>query len=308
MVVGASPKTAMEVVKGKDLSGKIAVVTGGNSGIGLETVRTLAYAGAEVYYTARSMETGQKVQQTEFQDSRLSGKTHLLHLDLADLSSVQNVAKQLQNLQRIDYLILNAGIMACPYGQTKHGFEKQFGINVIGHFYLEQLLEKKLVSQATPSRIIILSSVAHQFGWIDLKDLHYRHGRSYWSWPAYGQSKMGDLLWAKDLGRRLSGTNVTVFSIHPGNIYTNLQKYLFFGLIIFVLMSWLRVTKSTQQGAATSVWAATTPGIEKHTGSYCEDCRVSEPVKYAQNPKLANDLCNTIQQQLDSALRNGKFE
>lgn len=149
-------------------------------------------------------------------------------LDLGDLSSVKLFADDILATEpRIDFLIYNAGIMALPYPEyTNSGFEKQIGINHYGHFYLNHLLLPRLLhTKDTLGRVVVLSSVAHEMGELDWNDLHYKNGRAYgYGWPAYGQSKLANLLFAKELADRLANTNITVVAVHPGLIQTNLWK------------------------------------------------------------------------------------
>ena len=153
----------------------------------------------------------------------------VMALDLSSLSSIKEFASQfLANENRLDFLVLNAGIMALPKLEfTDAGFEKQIGVNHFGHFYLTQLLQKKIQeSPNTAGRIVVLSSSAHNFGSVQPEDLHYTKGRKYISWQAYGQSKLANLLHAKALADRLKGTDVTAVAVHPGVIKTNLWRLL----------------------------------------------------------------------------------
>lgn len=149
-------------------------------------------------------------------------------LDLNSLPSIKQFATEfLKSESRLDFLVLNAGIMALPQAEyTDAGFERQIGVNHFGHFYLTQLLLPKMLSTPdTAGRVVVLSSSAHEFGSFDFEDLHYKNGRPYKSgWPAYGQSKLANLLFAKELADRLEGTQISAVSVHPGVIHTALWK------------------------------------------------------------------------------------
>lgn len=185
-------KTAQQVVDDNggpgSLKGKVAVITGGNGGIGLETARALSSGGCRVVVGSRNVVNGKAAVKEAGIDE---GLVEVLQLDLEDLDSVEMFAAKCNREARIDYLVLNSGIMALPKLEyTKFGFERQIGTNHYGHFYLVSLLFDKLRSQAFPSRVVALSSIGHTYGRVNPKDLHYKHGRIYRPWPAYGQSKV----------------------------------------------------------------------------------------------------------------------
>jgi len=219
--------------EGKYLAGKTAIVTGGNSGIGLEVSKALAYAGARVILCSRSVKAGQSAVESEIAQAGLGGYTAdtkniiVKELDLNSLASIKKFATDfLATEARLDFLVLNAGIMALPNKEyTDAGFERQIGVNHFGHFYLTQLLQDKLLTTPhTAGRVVVLSSSAHNMGKVVPSDLHYTNGRAYKGWEAYGQSKLANLLFAKGLADRLKGTPATAVSVHPGVIQTNLWK------------------------------------------------------------------------------------
>eukprot|EP00284_Hemiselmis_tepida_P014921 CAMPEP_0174920996 /NCGR_PEP_ID=MMETSP1355-20121228/4841_1 /TAXON_ID=464990 /ORGANISM="Hemiselmis tepida, Strain CCMP443" /LENGTH=345 /DNA_ID=CAMNT_0016166427 /DNA_START=44 /DNA_END=1077 /DNA_ORIENTATION=- len=283
--------TAKDVIDAfnPDLKGKVAVVTGGNSGIGIETVKALASAGARVVLCSRSVEAGEKavkdyVKASEGREiqggySVPSADVRVLPLDLADLASVDELVKQLEGEDRIDYLVLNAGVMAGPKGATKQGFERQIGTNHFGHFHLTQKLLPRLKAQQDPSRIVLVASTAHQTGKLDLSDLNYQKGRTYTPWGAYGQSKLANILHAKGLQDRLKGTKVTATCLHPGVIATPLWRDTTSILSKFIVPLFIR-DKSPQQGAATTVFACLADAAEVG-GQYLDDCKVATPKKNA---------------------------
>ena len=208
-----------------DQSGKLAIVTGANSGIGLETARWLALRGARVILACRS-EARAKVAIAEIHASAPEAELEFMALDLADLDQVRSFASAvLEREQRIDLLINNAGVMIPPESKTKQGFELQFGVNHLGHFALTGLLLPRL--RATPgARVVNVSSLAHRFGKLNFDDLDFEK-RGYQAGPAYGQSKLANLLFTFELGRRLSaaGEGLIVAAAHPGWTSTNLQQH-----------------------------------------------------------------------------------
>ena len=230
----------------------------------------------------------------------------VMALDLSSLSSIKEFASQfLANENRLDFLVLNAGIMALPKLEfTDAGFEKQIGVNHFGHFYLTQLLQKKI--QETPNtsgRIVVLTSVAHKHGEIVSEDLHYTKGRQYNGWKSYGQSKLANLLYAKALADRLKGTNITAVAVHPGVIQTNLWNQ----SLISKLIGNLITSKTIPQGAATTIFACVAPrvGTDCLRGAYLEDCSPSLPSKSGQDEDkiLRNKLWTATEEQLAFATK-----
>ena len=195
-----------------DLSGRTAVITGANSGLGLVTARELAAAGAHVVFAVRDVTRGEAAAST------MTGSTEVRRLDLADLASVRAFAEQWQG--PLDLLINNAGVMAIPERRTADGFEMQFGTNHLGHFALTNLLLPHVTG-----RVVSVASSAHRFGRIDFDDLNSRKG--YGRWRAYGQSKLANLLFVLELSRRLAavGSQVGAHAAHPGYAATNLQGH-----------------------------------------------------------------------------------
>lgn len=203
---------------------------GGNSGIGLEACKVLAYCGCKVYLCSRSISNGEAAIEKEIKQEgegkyvvQDTSNIFVKQLDLNSLASVKALADDLNNsLDRIDYLILNAGIMALPaLERTADGLEKQIGVNHFGHFYLTQLLLPKMKKQTFPSRIVSLSSTAKDMSNLHAKDLQYKE-RTYKSWEAYGNSKLANFLYARTLAAQLKDTPIRVASVHPGVIKTNL--------------------------------------------------------------------------------------
>ena len=206
-----------------NLSGKVALITGANSGIGYETAKALAEKGTHVVMACRNMDKAEQAK-SDIRQSVSNGELTIIQLDLADLDSVKSFTEKFKaEYSQLDYLINNAGVMIPPFTKTKDGFEVQFGANHLGHFALTGHLLDLL--QATPqARIINVSSAAHRFGKIDFENLHAEKG--YNAQGAYGQSKLANLLFTRELNRRLEaqGSDVMATSAHPGWTVTSLQK------------------------------------------------------------------------------------
>ena len=264
--------TAAEVIDGIDLAGKTALVTGGYSGLGTETVRALAGAGARVIVGARRPDAAAS------DLAGVAGEITVLKLDLSDPASIDGFAAQVAGIAgTIELLINNAAIMACPKALDPRGYESQFATNHLGHFQLTARLWPLL--KAGGARVVALSSVGHQRGGPDLADINFEH-REYDKWTAYGQAKSANALFALELDRLGQASGVRAFSVHPGGIKTPLQRHL--TLEEQIAMGWFdaegnlsEVFKSPEQGAATSVWCAVSPLLDGLGGVYCEDCNVA---------------------------------
>ena len=259
--------TAEEVTTGLDLTGKTALVTGCNSGIGFETMRVLAMRGAEVIGTARSLDTARDA------CAKVKGTVRPVACELTDLDSVARCADEVvASAPALDMLICNAGIMMLPKLEQVRGIEKQFFTNHVGHFLLvNRLLDS--VKVAPQGRIVLLSSEGHRFApkeGIQFDNLSGQKG--YGALKAYGQSKLANILMAVGLTERLKGTAVTANALHPGVIKTNLTRH-----VSSILMSVLSVvtigqTKSIPQGAATTCVVAADPALARVSGCYFSDC------------------------------------
>ncbi|GAA3892202.1 oxidoreductase [Streptomyces sedi] len=247
-----------------DLSGRRAVVTGANSGLGYATARELARHGARVVLACRSGQRG-----GEAQDRLLAevpgAEVEFRPLDLADLKSVRAFAEELDG-ERLDLLINNAGVMAMPYGRTADGFETQIGVNHLGHFALTGLLLPKLLA-AQGARVVTLSSISHFGGQVNLDDLHGE--RRYNRWTTYSRSKSANLLFVHELARRIdaAGADVMAAAAHPGYAATNLQYAAprLEGRRFaerFTTLTYRLLAQSAEQGALPTLFAATAPGVE----------------------------------------------
>ena len=264
--------TATEALAGIDLTGKLAIVTGGYSGIGLETTRVLSNAGAHVIVPARRRGTAEEA---------LAGidGVEIDELDLGDLDSVRAFADRfLASGRGIDLLIGSAGIMACPETRVGPGWEAQFATNHLGHF---ALVNRLLPAISPGARVISVSSRGHHGSAIRWDDPHFDHG--YDKWQAYGQSKTANVLFAVHLDTLAQERGVRAFAVHPGVILTNLGRYmtrqdqLDIGLVDDAGNVIYPGIKTVEQGAATQVWAATSAQLAGMGGVYCEDCDIAEP-------------------------------
>jgi NAD(P)-dependent dehydrogenase (short-subunit alcohol dehydrogenase family) len=263
--------TAAEVVAGLDLTGKLAIVTGGYSGIGLETTRALAGAGAHVVVPARRRATAEEA-------LRGFENVEVDELDLADLGSVRAFAERFATSGRgIDFFIGSAGIMACPETRVGPGWEAQFATNHLGHFALVNRLRPAFTPGA---RVVSVSSRGHHYGPVRFDDLNFERG--YDKWLAYGQAKTANVLFAVHLDKLAREQGVRAFALHPGRILTDLVRHLDRQELVDAGMvdESGRVTggaKTPEQGAATQVWAATSPQLDGLGGVYLEDCDIAEP-------------------------------
>ncbi|WP_416404413.1 SDR family NAD(P)-dependent oxidoreductase [Arthrobacter sp. LFS091] len=268
--------TAREVIDGIDLSGKSAIVTGGYSGLGLETVRALASAGASVTVPARRVEHAKEV----LAAAGLGDAVTVEEMDLADQDSVKAFAQRfLAGHSSLDILINNAAIMASPEQRVGPGWEAQFATNHLGHYTLVNALWPALAASGD-ARVISLSSTGHKLSPIRFDDVNFDGG--YDKWRAYGQAKTANALFAVELDRLGQDSGVRAFAVHPGGIMTELQRHL--PKEEMVAAGWMDAEgnvregfKTPEQGAATSVWAATSPALSGMGGVYCEDCDVANP-------------------------------
>ncbi|MFB4282456.1 MULTISPECIES: SDR family NAD(P)-dependent oxidoreductase [unclassified Nonomuraea] len=264
--------TADDVLHGIDLSGKLAIVTGGYSGIGLEATRALTRAGAHVVVPARRVETaGAAVRGID--------GVEVDELDLGDLDSVRGFADRFLATGRSAEIVINsAGIMACPETRVGPGWEAQFATNHLGHYALVNLLWPAIARGQ--GRVVAVSSGAHRRSGIRWDDVQFERG--YDKWLAYGQSKTANVLFAVHLDALARDLGVRAFSLHPGGILTPLQRHL--PKEEMVAAGWIDEEgnpletsfKTPEQGAATMVWAATSPQLDGMGGVYCDDCDIAE--------------------------------
>jgi NAD(P)-dependent dehydrogenase (short-subunit alcohol dehydrogenase family) len=297
--------TAADAIQGRNLSGKTAIVTGGYSGIGLETTRVLSEAGATVIVPARSADKAR---------ANLAGlpQVEIAAIDLVDRSSIDSFAQRfLAGGRPLHLLINNAGVMASPLSRDSRGNESQFSANHLGHFQLTLRLWPALL-KAGGARVITLSSRGHRFSGVDFDDPNFAR-RPYDKWKAYGQSKTANALFALGLDRRGQAHGIRAFSVHPGGISTDLGRHLTeddlkaFKLVrcpdgsIVPDATNTRRFKTVSQGAATTIWCATSAQLNDMGGVYCEDCDIAEVIPgdialpggvapWACDPELAERL------------------
>lgn len=270
--------TTDEVLAGVDLTGKRVLVTGVSAGLGVETARALAAHGAQVVGAARDLDKARRA-------TAGIGGLELVELDLASLASVRACADALVKAGRpFDLVIANAGVMACPKGQTADGFETQFGTNHLGHFLLVNRIAPLMREGA---RLVSLASSGHRFSDVDLDDPNFER-TAYDPMVAYGRSKTANILFAVEFDRRHKARGVRAAAVHPGGIQTELGRHIgddqlaaYVEQINKDLAEQGRPPfqfKTIPQGAATSVWVGAVASAEAVGGRYCENCHVSEIV------------------------------
>ncbi len=273
--------TALEVVEGVNLTGKQVVVTGCYAGIGIETVRALASAGAKVTMACRDAVKAAAVAD-ELNQALGVNTISSAALDLGQLSSVRAFVAQYSAVHdKLDILINNGAVMACPPGKTADGFELQFGVNHMGHFALTKGL-LPLLKKAGAARVVCLSSTGHFLSPVVFDDIHFEN-RDYEPWSSYGQSKTACSLLAVGIQDRYSSEGIEAFAVHPGGIMTTLQRHMSDEDI--QSRGWVDEEgnvnerfKTVEQGASTSVFAATSDLLTGKGGCYLEDCGIAEVV------------------------------
>lgn len=304
-----------EVIQGIDLRGKTAIVTGGASGLGVETVRALAAAGAHIVMPVRSRDKGERVA-ADIRSLTGNKAIEVADMDLAVYDSVRTFADGfVKSGSPLHILINNAGIMATPERRIMGNIESQFGTNHLGHMVLTCHLLPALLKGA-PSRVVELSSIGHRRAPVNFEDPNFeRH--PYDKWEAYGQAKTANSLFAIELNRRLEGRGINAYAVHPGGIMTNLQRDMSKEEI--KAFGWVddegRVNerfKTPAGGASTSVWCATSPLLASGGGFYCEDCNIAVAVPaddttftgvrpWAIDPEAAKRLWSMSERLLDES-------
>nr|XP_042911079.1 retinol dehydrogenase 12-like isoform X1 [Parasteatoda tepidariorum] len=248
---------------------KIVIITGGNAGIGKETALDLAKRGAKVIIACRDTRKGEEAAQ-DIKEKEPSAAIQVEQLDLSSFASIRKFAENiLQTEQRIHILINNAGVASCPKSLTEDGFEMQFGVNHLGHFLLTNLLLERLKVSA-PARIVNVSSIAHIYGKINFNDINL--DRNYEPLAAYCRSKLANILFTRELAKRLEGTDVTTYCLHPGAVHTGLGRHLNTSVNKFIghiyegcsKLFW----KNARNGAQTSIYCAVEESLENQSGYY----------------------------------------
>jgi NAD(P)-dependent dehydrogenase (short-subunit alcohol dehydrogenase family) len=297
---------ARDVVAGHDLTGKVAIVTGGATGIGIETARALAEAGAEVVIAVRKPDLAEAAV-ADINKTAKGAKASWSMLDLSSFKSIRAFAERWGE-RPLNLLINNAGVMACPLAYTEDGLEMQIGTNHFGHFLLSVLLAQNLVagakSSGKTSRLVSLSSIGHRRSPVNFDDPNFRD-RPYDKWESYGQAKTANALFAVGFNKRFKDQGVTANAVMPGGIMTPLQRHL--PLDEQKALGWIDDAgkvrdgfKTPQQGASTSVWAAVGDELEGVGGLYLEDLAQAKPwtkeagwsgvMPYALDPEQAERL------------------
>ena len=292
----------------KDLKGQVIIVTGSNTGIGKETARVLASMGATIILACRD------VKKTEFVVEELKRNTdnqniEFIRLDLSELKSIREFAEEFKRRhQKLNILINNAGVMMIPQRTlTKDGFEMQFGTNHVGHFYLTSLLIDPLKKSA-PSRIINLSSLAHLHGKMNWKDLMYEKGYNHTI--AYGQSKLANVLFTKELQRRYGELGINSYSVHPGVVSTELTRYMDDQWFLKVVMKYVgnpfirTFGKTALQGAQTSLYCALEDLDKLKAGGYYKDCKLATENKLVKDEENAKKLWDITEKLIASKITN----
>lgn len=273
---GATTSTD-DVLDGVDLAGRRYLVTGSSGGLGLETCRSLAAHGASVIMVARDVAKN-ALARASILESCPGAELVPIECDLGSLVSVRRaVGEILESTSHLNGIVANAGIMATPFGTSADGHESQFAVDHLGHFLLvRELLE--LLARSAPARVVIVSSAGHRMGDVDLDDVDFHH-REYDPFVAYGAAKTCNVLHAVGIDERWRDRGVRAFAVHPGGIHTELGRYMTPEVISQLLSRMEGASsfewKSIPQGAATQVWALTSPDLDGTGALYCEDCRVS---------------------------------
>lgn len=282
--------TALAVLHGRDLKGKVALITGSSSGIGLETAKSMALHGAEIIFACRNQKNAE-IAMESIRNEQKDAKLNFIQLDLASLRNCKKFCDDVKfQYRHIDYLILNAGVFALPHTLTEDGYETIFQVSHLSHFFITMELSDLLDNS---SRVVILSSESHRFSFLPSSGLTVEHlsppPSKFWSMIQYNNSKLCNVLFAHELGRRWLSRGILVFAVHPGNmVSTGIQRNYWFYRFLF---AFVRIfTKSLQQAAATSVYCATAPELCHLTGMYFNNCYICEPSKLSQSPELAKEL------------------
>ncbi|XP_055319861.1 retinol dehydrogenase 13-like [Sitodiplosis mosellana] len=286
-------KDQMQGEKFKDpikATDKRIVITGTTSGIGKETARELAKREARVYMACRDMKKCEQIRDDIILESA-NKHVHCIECDLSSMDSIRKFVKEYKEREnRLDILINNAGVMRCPHTLTKDGFEMQLGVNHMGHFLLTNLL-LDLITKSAPSRIINVSSAAHLRGKINAEDINSE--KSYDSAEAYNQSKLANIMFTRELARKLTGTGVTVNAVNPGLVDTEITRHMgvFKSLsgMIFRPLTW-PFLKTPKSGAQTTIMAALEPRLANKSGLYYSNCTKDQVSEEAKNKSVSDWL------------------
>jgi len=290
-----SSSTGLQVLHGRDLSGKIAIVTGANSGIGYETARTLAYHGCTVIFACRDIEYGEAAI-SEIVRKRPNAKCEVMKIDLSCLESVRNFSNTFtMKYNSLHMLILNAGVFGLPFNITNDGLESIFQINYLSHFYLAHLLQPVLENSA-PSRIVCISSESHRFATLNANNITKEFlspslESSFTSIIAYNNSKLCNILSVVEMQRRFGERGICCFAVHPGNLVsTNLSRNWWLYRLLYAIVR--PYSKSLQQACASVIYCAASQDVANCGGVYVNNCVPCKPSSAAFDNILTNKLWN----------------
>lgn len=285
-----------------EVKGKVVIVTGANAGMGKAICLELAQKGYEVIMACRNQSRGQEAL-NEIKDAVIDAKVHLYICDLSSLVSIKMFAQQvLKDFSHIDILINNAGVILLKRALTEDGFEMQYGVNHLGHFYLTKLLLKRLI-ESGHSRIVNVSSGAHQGGKIHFRDLQLKKTpKLLYAFSAYSQSKLANVLFTYELSRHLEKTNVTVNCCHPGAVGTSMgvNRETGFGRGLLKFLGHFFLTPL--EGAQTTLYLATSSEVEGITGQYFYKKRIARSSKISHDRQIARKLWKISERQITKAL------
>ncbi|KAI1393509.1 short-chain dehydrogenase [Hypoxylon trugodes] len=283
---GDARPTASRIIEDQGLvaspswTGRVVLVTGCSpGGLGPEVARAIHLTGADVFITVRDVAKGKQVAEEILADGK-PGKVEVIKIDLSSLESIKAGAEEFlrKSGNKLNVLINNAGIMACPEGKTKDGFDLQLGTNHLGHFYLFHLVKDALLASASPSfnsRVVSVSSAGHRPGKINFDDLNFER-TEFNTWAAYNQSKLANVLFANELDRRFQSQNLRAVTTHPGGIMTPLARHMPSTAHIVGDPAIAKTLMTPAQGAATAVWAAVAKELEGKGGIYLDEVAVAE--------------------------------
>ncbi|KAG4067072.1 hypothetical protein HA402_000063 [Bradysia odoriphaga] len=284
--------TALQVLHGKDLTGKTALITGCNVGIGFETARSLALHGCDVIMACRNQKATEEAITKIAKEKPAAGKKcRFMKLDLGSLKSVQQFVDDIQKeVSHIDMLILNAAVFALPYSLSEDNIETTFQVCHLSHFHLVTSLENLLDHT---SRVVVVSSESHRFSNLPATQLSEQllmpSPQKYWSMMAYNNAKLCNVLFARELGRRWQTKGICVYSLHPGNmVSSSLSRNWWFYRLIFAIVR--PFTKSLQQAASTTIYCATATELTGISGQYYNNCYFCTPSAASQNEEMASSL------------------
>lgn len=290
-----SSSTGLQVLHGQDLSGKLAIVTGSNCGIGYETARTLAFHGCTVIFACRDVLKAEAAI-SKVTKQRPNAKCEAMEIDLASLESVKSFAQNFMlKYKSLNMLILNAGVFGLPHTITKDGLEAIFEINYLSHFYLSHLLQPVLENSA-PSRIVFLSSESHRFSTLNVNNITKDYlspslKSSFTSITAYNNSKLCNILTVVEMQRRFGERGICCFAVHPGNVIsTNLSRNWWLYRVLFAIVR--PYSKSLQQACSSVVYCAASQDISNCGGVYVNNCVPCKPSSMAFDNILSNKLWN----------------